>query len=97
LTKILVLFNLKKGEAGMVEQCTYEKYELKKKLETIKSKSGRSKELISLYIPSDKQISDVTNHLSEEHGQASNIMSKYTRTNVQGALVHRFQNQYIIQ
>jgi len=70
----------------MVEQCTYEKYELKKKLETLRSKSGRSKELISLYIPSDKQISDVTNHLSEEHGQASNIMSKYTRTNVQGAL-----------
>ena len=70
----------------MVEQCTYEKYEFKKKLETIRSKSGRGTELISLYIPFDKQISDVTNHLSEEHGQASNIMSKYTRTNVQGAL-----------
>lgn len=70
----------------MVEQCTYEKYELKKRLETLRRKSRRGTELISLYIPSDKQISDVTNHLREEHGQASNITSKLTRTNVQGAL-----------
>jgi peptide chain release factor subunit 1 len=70
----------------MVEQCTYEKYEFKKKLETLRSKSGRGTELISLYIPSDKQISDVSNHLREEHGQASNIKSKLTQTNVQGAL-----------
>ncbi|MDD2440290.1 MAG: peptide chain release factor aRF-1, partial [Methanosarcinaceae archaeon] len=41
---------------------------------------------ISLYIPVDKQISDVTNQLKDEHGQASNIKSKLTRTNVQGAI-----------
>ena len=70
----------------MVEQCTYEKYELKKKLETLRSKSGRDTELISLYIPFDKQISDVINHLKEEFGQTSNIKSKLTRANVQGAL-----------
>jgi peptide chain release factor subunit 1 len=70
----------------MVEQCTYEKYELKKRLETLRRKSRRGTELVSLYIPSDKQISDVTNHLREEHGQASNITSKLTKTNVQGAL-----------
>ena len=70
----------------MAEQCTYEKYVFKKKLETLRSKSGRSTELISLYIPSDKQISDVTNHLREEHGQASNIESKLTSNNVQRAL-----------
>lgn len=51
----------------MAEYCTYEKYVFKKKLETLKSKSGRGTELISLYIPSDKQISDVTDHLREEH------------------------------
>ena len=44
----------------MVEQCTYEKYEFKKKLEVLISKSGRGTELISLYIPFDKQISDIT-------------------------------------
>ena len=70
----------------MAEYCTYEKYVFKKKLETLRSKSGRSKDLISLYIPSDKQISDVTNHLREEHEQASNIESKLTSNNVQGAL-----------
>ena len=70
----------------MGEYCTYEKYVFKKKLETLRSKSGRSRELISLYIPSDKQISDVTNHLREEHEQASNIESKLTSNNVQGAL-----------
>ena len=70
----------------MIEQCTYEKYEFKKKLETLRSKAGRGTELISLYIPSDKQISDITTQLREEHGQASNIKSKLTRTNVQSAL-----------
>jgi peptide chain release factor subunit 1 len=70
----------------MAEYCTYEKYEFKKKLETLRSKSGRSTELISHYIPSDKQISDVTNHLKEEHEHASNIESKLTRNNIQEAL-----------
>lgn len=70
----------------MVEYCTYEKYVFKKKLETLRNKSGRSTELISLYIPSNKQISDVTDNLREEYGQASNIESKLTRNSVQGAL-----------
>lgn len=75
-----------KEEVGMDEYCTYEKYVFKKKLETLRNKNGRSTELISLYIPSDKQISDVTNHLREEHEQASNIKSKLTSNNVQGTL-----------
>lgn len=70
----------------MAEYCTYEKYVFKKQLETLKSKNGRSTELISLYIPPDKQISDVTKHLREEHEQASNIISKLIRNNVQEAL-----------
>jgi peptide chain release factor subunit 1 len=77
---------LRQGEAGMIEQCTYKKYEFKKKLETLRSKAGRGTGLISLYIPSDKHISDITTQLREEHGQASNIKSKLTRTNVQSAL-----------
>src|SRR5512133_3073633 len=70
----------------MTEQCTYEKYVFKKKLETLKSKNGRGAELISLYIPYDKKISDVINHLREEHEQALNIESKLTRNNIQTAL-----------
>lgn len=76
----------------MAEYCTYEKYVFKKKLETLKSKSGRSTELISLYIPSDKRISDVINHLREEHEQASNIESKLSRNNVQEHLILCWQS-----
>ncbi|AKB45717.1 MULTISPECIES: peptide chain release factor aRF-1 [Methanosarcina] len=70
----------------MAEQSAHEKYEFKKKLESLRDKKGRSTELISLYIPADKQIFDVTNQLKDEHGQAANIKSKLTRTNVQGAI-----------
>ncbi|MDG6243988.1 MAG: peptide chain release factor aRF-1 [Methanolobus sp.] len=70
----------------MSEQSAHSKYEFKKKLEELRTKKGRGTELISLYIPSTKQISDVTSQLRTEHGQASNIKSKVTRDNVQGAL-----------
>lgn len=70
----------------MAEQSAHEKYEFKKKLESLRDKKGRSTELITIYIPPDKQIFDVTNQLKEEHGQAANIKSKLTRTNVQGAV-----------
>ncbi|MDY6931115.1 MAG: peptide chain release factor aRF-1 [Halobacteriota archaeon] len=63
-----------------------DKYEFRRSLELLRDKSGRGTELISLYIPPDKQISDVVAQLRDEHGQASNIKSKSTRTNVQSAL-----------
>jgi peptide chain release factor subunit 1 len=62
------------------------KFEFKKLLEELRTKTGRGTELVSVYIPPDKQISDVTSHLRAEHGQAMNIKSKITRTNVQSAL-----------
>jgi len=52
----------------------------------MRSKTGRGTELISLYIPHDKQISDVMAQLREEYGQAANIKSRVTRLNVQSAL-----------
>ena len=70
----------------MSEQSAHSKYEFKKKLEELRVKKGRGTELISLYIPPTKQISDVTSQLKAEHGQAANIKSKVTRDNVQGAL-----------
>ncbi|WP_319506209.1 peptide chain release factor aRF-1 [uncultured Methanolobus sp.] len=70
----------------MSEQSAHSKYEFKKKLEELRVKKGRGTELISLYIPPTKQISDVTSQLKGEHGQAANIKSKVTRDNVQGAL-----------
>ena len=70
----------------MAESDAHKKYEFKKTLEAIRDKRGRGTELISLYIPHDKQISDVTSQLREESGQASNIKSRVTRQNVQSAL-----------
>ncbi|MEM2547121.1 MAG: peptide chain release factor aRF-1, partial [Candidatus Bathyarchaeia archaeon] len=60
---------------------------LKKILDTLANKEGRGTELISLYIPPGKQISEVMNMLREEYGTASNIKSTTTRKNVQDAIV----------
>ncbi|MBN1167586.1 MAG: peptide chain release factor 1 [Methanospirillaceae archaeon] len=62
------------------------KYDFKKMIEKLQVKEGSGTELISLYIPPDKQIYDVTAQLRDEFGQCSNIKSKQTRTNVQSAI-----------
>jgi peptide chain release factor subunit 1 len=60
---------------------------LKKTLMTLASKEGRGTELVSLYVPPGKQISDVINTLRDEYGTASNIKSTTTRKNVMDAIV----------
>lgn len=70
----------------MAESEAHKKYDFKKQLEELRQKHGRGTELISLYIPHDKQISDITAQLREEYGQASNIKSRLTRTNVLSAI-----------
>ncbi len=62
------------------------RYEFKRVIENLEGKRGQATELITIYIPPDKQISDVTSQLRDEYGQAANIKSKSTRTNVQSAL-----------
>jgi peptide chain release factor subunit 1 len=62
------------------------RYEFKKTLERLAEKEGSGTELITIYIPPDKQIFDVTAQLRDEFGQCSNIKSKQTRTNVQSAI-----------
>lgn len=51
-------------------------------MELLKSKRGFHTELVSLYIPHDRKISDVTNHLKMEISESQNIKSKLTRKNV---------------
>ncbi len=63
-----------------------EKYKFKRKLEDLKGIKGQHTELITLYIPPDKQISDVVAHLRDEYSQSSNIKSKQTRKNVLSAI-----------
>ncbi|MEM2914869.1 MAG: peptide chain release factor aRF-1 [Candidatus Bathyarchaeia archaeon] len=63
-----------------------ELFRTKKLLEVLASKEGRHTELISLYVPPGKQISEVMNTLREEYGTASNIKSRTTRHNVEDAI-----------
>lgn len=69
------------------KRTSLELFRLKKTLNTLASKEGRGTELISLYVPPGRQISDVMNMLRQEYGTASNIKSTTTRKNVQDAIV----------
>jgi peptide chain release factor subunit 1 len=56
-------------------------------LNALASKEGSHTELITLYVPPGKQISDALNLLRDEYGTASNIKSNVTRKNVLDAIV----------
>jgi peptide chain release factor subunit 1 len=66
-------------------------YQFKRLLEKIEKLEGRGTELVTLYIPPDKSISDVINYLRQEYATASNIKSKQTRKNVQDAIESAIQ------
>jgi len=70
----------------MPEMSSKERYKFKRDLEQIEECVGRGTELISLYVPPNKQISDVANYLRNEYSQSSNIKSKSTRKNVMAAI-----------
>ena len=70
----------------MSEVSSKELYEFKKTLKELSQKRGRGTELVSVYIPPDKQLSDVGKHMRDELGQSSNIKSKQTKKNVQSAI-----------
>jgi len=57
------------------------RYEFRKALQEIESLKGNGTELISLYVPPNKQIYDVIQYLREEYSTSSNIKSKSTRKN----------------
>ncbi len=70
----------------MSEVSSKELYEFKRTIEELAHKKGRGTELVSVYIPPDKQISDVVKHMREELSQSANIKSKSTKKNVQSAI-----------
>lgn len=75
----------------MSERTSFEKFRLRKVLENLASKEGRGTELVSLYVPPGRQISEVITMLKQEWGTASNIKSNTTRKNVQDAIVRVMQ------
>jgi peptide chain release factor subunit 1 len=70
----------------LTEISSKELYEFKRTLQELSDKKGRGTELVSVYIPRDKQISDVVKHMRDEQGQSANIKSKSTKKNVQSAI-----------
>jgi peptide chain release factor subunit 1 len=68
------------------EVSSKELYEVKRTLKELADKKGRGTELVTVYIPPEKQISDVVKHMREELSQSANIKSKQTKKNVQSAI-----------
>lgn len=62
------------------------KHGFKRTIEELRKCRGQHTELISLYIPPNRQISDVVAYLRNEYSQSSNIKSKTTRKNVMAAI-----------
>jgi peptide chain release factor subunit 1 len=69
------------------KKSSLELFRLRKTLNSLASKEGSHTELITIYVPPDKQISDALNLLRNEYGTASNIKSNVTRKNVLDAIV----------
>lgn len=69
------------------KKTSLELFRLRKTLNTLANKEGNHTELITIYVPPGKQISDALNLLRDEYGTASNIKSTATRKNVQEAIV----------
>ncbi|WP_075937245.1 peptide chain release factor aRF-1 [Halosegnis longus] len=68
------------------EKSDKQKYDFRKVIEELQEYEGSGTQLVSIYIPEDRLISDVAAHITQEHSEASNIKSKQTRTAVQDAL-----------
>ena len=75
---------------------SYQRFRLKKVVDTLSEKKGLHTELITLYIPPDRQMSDVLSTLRTEYGTATNIKSKSTRKNVMDAIQTVIQRLKII-
>ncbi len=62
------------------------RYSFQRKLDEIGAVRGRATELVTLYVPPGRQISDVMGYLRNEYAQSSNIKSRTTRKNVMWAI-----------
>src|SRR5437764_11422065 len=68
-----------------------EKYKFRRALEEIEAAQGRGTDLVTVYVPPERPISDVTNYLRGELSQSSNIKSAGTRKNVTQAIESAMQ------
>jgi len=61
-------------------------YKIRRMLHELSQMQGHGTELITVYIPKNKQLHEVINNLREEQGTADNIKSDITRTHVVDSL-----------
>src|SRR3970040_296589 len=61
--------------ARMGDLSSMDRYKFRRALEEMEKASGRGTELVSVYVPPHRQISDVTNYLRNEDSQSSNVKS----------------------
>jgi peptide chain release factor subunit 1 len=72
---------------SVAKKDSLELYRTRKAINILATKEGSHTELITIYVPPGKQISDALNLLREEYGTATNIKSNVTRKNVLDAIV----------
>lgn len=70
---------------------TLDRFRFQRSLERLQELEGRGTELVTVYVPPNKQIHDVMTDLRNEFGTAENIKSKTTRKNVQDALTRAME------
>src|SRR5207237_954733 len=75
----------------MAQMSGMDKYKFRRALEQIEEAEGRGTELVSVYIPPERPIFDVTNYLRAELSQSSNIKSASTRKHVTQAIESAMQ------
>jgi peptide chain release factor subunit 1 len=77
----------KENEAKIAEELKHiEAWKIKRMIKKLENSKGNGTSMISLSIPADKQISQITKMLNEEYGAAANIKSSKTRSSVQTAI-----------
>ncbi|MCK5414980.1 MAG: peptide chain release factor aRF-1, partial [Thermoplasmata archaeon] len=70
----------------MVDDAQMARYEFRKLLKQLQQVKGRGTELVTVYIPPDKSITETTAYLRNEYAQSQNIKSRVTRKNVMWAI-----------
>ena len=74
------------GKFEIQKQDSVKLYKIRKTLDELTQQEGHGRELITVYIPKNKQLHEVINNLREEQGTADNIKSDLTRTHVVDSL-----------
>jgi peptide chain release factor subunit 1 len=72
-------------------------YKLRKELEFLKQKRGFHTELITVYIPQDRDLGQVANYLRNEVSESQNIKSKQTRKNVLDSITTLIQRLKMVK